>query len=352
MPAPFSLAPDVSDTPAPAEIAARLRATGRPFGTLAPQAWETGLGKIGSDIVQGYKDYADPFTKDASGNYVADTAAGWTPNAAGKLPAKVKDPAIEGLVLGADIGSNFIGGGAGAAAKAAAGVLGTRIVSPAIRVGGRVHFGINHAEALEGAAQTLRTTPEALLEGRGGVHRSKIDLEGFVDDKGNYLNRAEAAKIADNAGQTPWEHAKGRELVAEDLDPMAEAAASGTRAAMKTVADPMAFLKRPVPAGEKPQLRVAAQEPGGAVHVGNPGEVHAELIERHGLEKYPEHKLDDMMGWVGPDGKFMDRGAAYDWYRANVDAKSKILNGDRGGGLLTDDIPNEAFGGVSPPPRK
>lgn len=76
------------------------------------------LGKIGEGVIQGYRDYFDPFIKDDSGRYYADQPM--IPNSGGKVPEVRKDYLND--VIGAlDIGSNLIGA-PGAAGVAGAGV--------------------------------------------------------------------------------------------------------------------------------------------------------------------------------------------------------------------------------------
>jgi hypothetical protein len=90
-------------------------------------------GNIGKAIIDHYADYLDPWAKDEQGRYIVETPAWTTPNAAGKTPSAQK-PWWWPIVGGIDLGSNFVGLGAG--------VKGAT-------VGGRAAFAASKAAAAE-----------------------------------------------------------------------------------------------------------------------------------------------------------------------------------------------------------
>jgi len=107
--------------------------------------------KIGRAIINHYADYLDPWTYDAQGRRVIDTPAAYTPNNVGKLPETEK-PWWWPMVGGVDLGSNFVGLGAGTnLAKAAT-------------VGGRAAFAAPKAAVAE-AGMTGKLL-NAVREGR------------------------------------------------------------------------------------------------------------------------------------------------------------------------------------------
>lgn len=190
-------------------------------GTLAPQSWETGAGKLGAGVVEGYKDYFDPFTKNDQGVHVADTNAAITPNAAGKLPEVTKDPVMNSILLALDVGSNFVGPGTGAG-------LGAGVKAIMAGVGARAAplAKLMKAEAFESA----KMSPEAIRQATGwfrgadGGWRFEIpDTEArFVahaqQARNNLLKEREAAlwaewqKVKDPVTDTLLDPVRGAEI--------------------------------------------------------------------------------------------------------------------------------------------
>jgi hypothetical protein len=92
----------------------------RPAGPepyIAPRPDDV-LGGIGKSIIEHHADYFDPWVRDEQGRRVIDTPAAYTPNEAMKLP-ETRKPWWMPLAGGAEIASNFIAPGAGAAGKVA-----------------------------------------------------------------------------------------------------------------------------------------------------------------------------------------------------------------------------------------
>lgn len=223
MPAPFGWVTEDNDQAAAQGAAEAAAATMRRqvpaqriFGSLAPSPLEktaTALGEMPGNVLNGVRRFTEGAMNMPLGASIAD------------YPGVADGAAETALAL------TMIPGGRGGLGS------GARIASPAVRMADKTYTGLNHAQAVENAAQALRTTPEALLSGRGGVHPSKMHLEGYVDDAGNYLDRKQAARIADRAEQTPYEPTPGRELLAEDLSPEVENVAPKTREAMRKAAE-------------------------------------------------------------------------------------------------------------------
>jgi hypothetical protein len=169
---------------------------------------------------------------------LAKRALGNSANAVGTGvydPAPVMEAAMlpmgTGGIAGLKMAPNEVAFGAGpirstGMAGEKAGNVQETIIGPAIHYNGNVFSGINHAHALDQLAQTIRSTPEAIL------NSGKIadgGLEGFFTSTGRYVDRKEAARIADMAEQTPHEPKAGRQLIAEDLNPEAEFYSPNTR---------------------------------------------------------------------------------------------------------------------------
>jgi hypothetical protein len=92
----------------------------RPAGPepyIAPRPDDV-LGGIGKSIIEHHADYFDPWVRDEQGRRVIDTPAAYTPNEAMKLP-ETRKPWWMPLAGGAEIASNFIAPGVGAAGKVA-----------------------------------------------------------------------------------------------------------------------------------------------------------------------------------------------------------------------------------------
>ena len=147
--------------------------------------------RIGRALINHYADYFDPWTYDEQGRRVADTPAAYTPNAAGKL-RETRKPEWWPLVGIADMGSNFIGLGAGAnLAKAAT-------------VGGRAAFAASKAAAAEAGmtGKLLHAIREGglseLAGGGAGATRGSAAAEIGLADK--LLNASRERRPAEVAG--------------------------------------------------------------------------------------------------------------------------------------------------------
>lgn len=64
-----------------------------------------------------------------------------------------------------------------------------KIVKAAIRIGNKIYECRRHFEGIQAA----------ILDGADRINQ---DEQGFITDEGNFVSRAEAAKIAYEAGQT------------------------------------------------------------------------------------------------------------------------------------------------------
>lgn len=133
--------------------------------------------KVGRAIVNHYADYLDPWIYDEQGRRVIDTPAAYTPNKVGKLPETEK-PWWWPMVGGIDLGSNFVGLGAGINAGRAA------------TVGARAAFAASKAAVTEAgmAGKLLNAVREGRLaelagEGAGNPVSKTAAAEAGMFDK-------------------------------------------------------------------------------------------------------------------------------------------------------------------------
>lgn len=104
-----------------------------------------------------------------------------------------------------------------------------RIQSAAVRIDGQVYTGAFHPDAFEAAARALGTTTDELAA-RVGKEKTEFqgepafvgggnDVDGFVTNRGRYVDRMEAARIAEAQDQVESLHKKGEPLSADALKP-------------------------------------------------------------------------------------------------------------------------------------
>lgn len=205
--------------------------------------------------------------------YGSQPAPSMAPNATGKVPSS--DTRLTGALADAGNALNYaipFGGPAAGAAKAAVplimGGIGRRLPAAAetitgatVRVGDRVFHGPNHVAAMDNAVRDLGLGgTDELIDRLGfGQHRQ---AEGFLTSSGRVIDRAEAARIAEAAGQGAASRPKSLKM--EDI--------AGERYGMGSLANASSY--RPIAPGD---TRVSTRFPTGVTATEDPLKQHLSI---------------------------------------------------------------------------